>query len=427
MSPAGRPPQLNFLHYLRGSRPGLLDPTQPDRVLRHPRSVLTFSTYDPQTATGSVQRGHPSGTRPHTPDLTRIVVESVPGTEIGSSTWRFVPAARLAPGVVAEGTWPKFVDLCGVLVLFSQEQWEIYKLDPLYDCYVSAFPDCPVITRVIFNHGSASAARKRQAPSESDGDPSSKTDPPPKKYQKTTVQASSSARNTSKGLSAKAKGKQKAVPVDDTPSVPVDWFTDQGEFLASPATNSAISTLTEFSRASTSSAVSTSFSDRTSSADADSSLTHAASGVPSASAAGRNPHVPPAPCANPAPCVHSGECRADADPDTPRPSSANVAPDVPMAPHVPAAPFDGASPDVRGEPFSKEALARASPDIPATPSTNDVPSADPAPDAPFTGPAPNPQGAPFAGEDSKMADDSTSTTRKDPASPDIPATPSTND
>ena len=32
-----------------------------------------------------------------------------------------------------------------ILVLFSQEQWDIYKLDPVYDCYLPPSPGIPMM------------------------------------------------------------------------------------------------------------------------------------------------------------------------------------------------------------------------------------------------------------------------------------------
>lgn len=31
----------------------------------------------------------------------------------------------------------------------SQDQWDIYKLDPLYECYVKSFPNLTVISRLV--------------------------------------------------------------------------------------------------------------------------------------------------------------------------------------------------------------------------------------------------------------------------------------
>ena len=92
-------------------RPGQLDSTQPQRVLRHPASKLSFGTFDPHTAapyhdptpTNASERLKQSGAR-------RVVLETFPD---GSSSWRFVPNAHFE-GVTEEGTqWPRMIDICG--------------------------------------------------------------------------------------------------------------------------------------------------------------------------------------------------------------------------------------------------------------------------------------------------------------------------
>ncbi len=97
---------------LLGSTPGLLDATQPERILRHPGSILSFANFNPLTATGRVDI--PSGPPPQTfhPPTTSgwIVVETIPG---GGIHWRAVPEADFAPGVNDEGVWPRLVSICG--------------------------------------------------------------------------------------------------------------------------------------------------------------------------------------------------------------------------------------------------------------------------------------------------------------------------
>lgn len=73
----------------------------------------------------------------------RIVLEHVDGV----LSWRFVPRARLAPDVQSEGTWPRVIVICGEPVEISEDQWDIYKLDPHYDCFVSASPALTTITK----------------------------------------------------------------------------------------------------------------------------------------------------------------------------------------------------------------------------------------------------------------------------------------
>jgi hypothetical protein len=97
---------------LTGSVPGLLDSTQPARLLRLPGSKLSFATFDPHAASGSQD----------VPNLCtlslneelyrpkRIVIETLPS---GESFWRFVPKARLEEGISDEGKWPRIIEICG--------------------------------------------------------------------------------------------------------------------------------------------------------------------------------------------------------------------------------------------------------------------------------------------------------------------------
>jgi hypothetical protein len=89
---------------LLGPHPGQLDQTQPSRVLRHPDARLLFASFHPLTAS-NVHHAHDGSSKPK-----RIVIEMHPS---GLSHWRFVPRARLAEGVVDEGSWPRLVDFLG--------------------------------------------------------------------------------------------------------------------------------------------------------------------------------------------------------------------------------------------------------------------------------------------------------------------------
>ncbi|KAH8828471.1 hypothetical protein DL96DRAFT_1709755 [Flagelloscypha sp. PMI_526] len=127
---------------LLGCVPGQLDSTQPSRILRHKDSILRFASFDAQTAhpTDSIRlqaQSASSFSRPR-----RIVIEEFPS---GDATWRWVPNARLESGA-EEGHFPRPVEISGIPIIVSQEQWDIYKLDPLYDCFVSE--SFTVITRV---------------------------------------------------------------------------------------------------------------------------------------------------------------------------------------------------------------------------------------------------------------------------------------
>ena len=103
---------------ISGSVPGLLDPTQSDRLLRMPGSRLHFAAFDPLTATArqcvttgfrKLSIGRDS-CRPK-----RIVVEITPS---GDSFWRYVPNALLEEGAEDEGDWPRAVDICGYVQIF---------------------------------------------------------------------------------------------------------------------------------------------------------------------------------------------------------------------------------------------------------------------------------------------------------------------
>ncbi|KAG1734715.1 uncharacterized protein EDB91DRAFT_1146477 [Suillus paluster] len=120
---------------IRGTEPGLIDPTQPSRLLRSPDSRLSFASFDPRTALAGedVPDLRKLSIDDDLPPPKRIVIETTPK---GTSFWRFVPKARLDEGVRDEGFWPRVVELCGEHVFCYQEQWEIYKLDPEYHCTV---------------------------------------------------------------------------------------------------------------------------------------------------------------------------------------------------------------------------------------------------------------------------------------------------
>ncbi|KAG1881480.1 hypothetical protein C8R48DRAFT_744230 [Suillus tomentosus] len=120
---------------IRGTEPGLLDPTQPFRLLRAPDSTLSFASFDPRTALAGedIPDLHKLSIGEDLPPPKRIVIETTPK---GTSFWRFVPKARLDAGVRDEGLWPRVIEICGQHVFCYQEQWEIYKLDPEYRCTV---------------------------------------------------------------------------------------------------------------------------------------------------------------------------------------------------------------------------------------------------------------------------------------------------
>lgn len=105
---------------ISGTTPGILDPSQPARLLRLPASKLSFADFDPSIA--HVNPASP-GTFPTLQNLSlageseqyrpkRIVIETTPE---GKSFWRFVPRARREDDVSLhdEGSWPRVVEICG--------------------------------------------------------------------------------------------------------------------------------------------------------------------------------------------------------------------------------------------------------------------------------------------------------------------------
>jgi len=141
---------------LLGPHPGQLDQTQPSRVLRHPDARLLFASFHPLTASNvRPYHAHDGSSKPK-----RIVIEMHPS---GLSHWRFVPRARLAEGVVMRvpgrvlltfwgvfhlSRHAAFSDLCSPcrnIITCDQDQWDIHKLDPFYECFVPDQPHPPTI------------------------------------------------------------------------------------------------------------------------------------------------------------------------------------------------------------------------------------------------------------------------------------------
>ncbi|KAF9460687.1 hypothetical protein BDZ94DRAFT_1197302 [Collybia nuda] len=139
-------PSATRIRKISGCRPGILDPTQLVRLLRHPESSLSFASFDPQTALmQDVPDFRKLSLKEELYRPKRVVVETPLN---GESSWRFVPSARRDEDVLNEGQWPRVVEICGELVECSQEQWDIYKLDPHYDCYVKSYPSLTTISRL---------------------------------------------------------------------------------------------------------------------------------------------------------------------------------------------------------------------------------------------------------------------------------------
>lgn len=86
----------------------------PWRISRIPGSVITFASFDPTTASSTVDESEAAMRKLSLNEELcrpkRIVIETSPE---GRSTWRFVPKARCEEGVENEGMWPRVVDVCG--------------------------------------------------------------------------------------------------------------------------------------------------------------------------------------------------------------------------------------------------------------------------------------------------------------------------
>ena len=109
---------------LLGPHPGQLDQTQPSRVLRHPDARLLFASFHPLTASNV----RPSHAHDESSKSKRIVIEMHPS---GLSHWRFVPRARLAEGVVDEGSWPRLVDFLGCVAFIASHNNLLICVHPL--------------------------------------------------------------------------------------------------------------------------------------------------------------------------------------------------------------------------------------------------------------------------------------------------------
>ncbi|KAH9931122.1 uncharacterized protein BXZ73DRAFT_90200 [Epithele typhae] len=177
-------PSRPTLRRLDGTAPGVLDRSQPQRILASSGATLSFASFDPFVASGPSSLSRKRALDPDPARPRRIVIET---PLRGQSKWRFVPRARYAQGVVDEGSWPRKVNICGEHYHCSEDQWDIYKLDLMYECFVPAPPDIPTIRRKdpSFDHlsinGENGFARKRRAMSPVQEDPQS-TFAPNKKF-----------------------------------------------------------------------------------------------------------------------------------------------------------------------------------------------------------------------------------------------------
>lgn len=109
------PPHIRTI---QGTTAGLLDPTQPARLHRISGSTLSFASFHPLTATPRNQNLENLSLNDEPTRPKRVVIETTPGPQ-GTSTWRFVPRARLGPGVNDEGSWPRLVNICGCVLSLS--------------------------------------------------------------------------------------------------------------------------------------------------------------------------------------------------------------------------------------------------------------------------------------------------------------------
>lgn len=96
---------------LSGTTPGILDPTQPQRLLRQPTSKISFAFFDPRAASSFSEVDIKKLSLNETLyRAKRVVIES---SANGDNFWRFVPKAKWEDGVLDEGQWPRIIMLCG--------------------------------------------------------------------------------------------------------------------------------------------------------------------------------------------------------------------------------------------------------------------------------------------------------------------------
>ncbi|KAI0092947.1 hypothetical protein BDY19DRAFT_398310 [Irpex rosettiformis] len=126
---------------ISGTVVGILDPTQATRLLSSPGSRLAFATFDPKTASVVTRK---LSVQDELCGQKRVVIETLLN---GENFWRWVPRAKGVDSAGGEGSWPRVISICGQLVECSQDQWDIYKLDPEYECFVRPEPELTTITR----------------------------------------------------------------------------------------------------------------------------------------------------------------------------------------------------------------------------------------------------------------------------------------
>ncbi|KZV87408.1 hypothetical protein EXIGLDRAFT_652230 [Exidia glandulosa HHB12029] len=125
---------MSSLRWVTGTQPGVLDPSQTQRVLRSKpgMSTLAFAEYD-DAGVQPPQAAGPLNELFNTLHTRRVAVET---SSDGKMHWRLVPCAQLR-GVRDEGEWPRTVNFLGQeTVMMTRDQWDLHKLDPYYVCIV---------------------------------------------------------------------------------------------------------------------------------------------------------------------------------------------------------------------------------------------------------------------------------------------------
>ena len=104
--------QSIIIRSISGTVPGLLDPSQPSRILRNPIHKLSFASFDLTTAITSSDIS----------DLLKLSIDYelcgpkrmvIETTVSGENFWSFVRNAKREEGCVDEGIWPRVVEICG--------------------------------------------------------------------------------------------------------------------------------------------------------------------------------------------------------------------------------------------------------------------------------------------------------------------------
>ncbi|KAI0743707.1 hypothetical protein C8Q80DRAFT_1272353 [Daedaleopsis nitida] len=95
------------------------------------------------------------------------------------------------------------------VVICSQEQWNLYKLDPFYDCHISELSTLPIVSKASDPKAATKDTRKHPT--------SSSASKPPTKFRKTEPKAAMTK-------AQRASAADRAFQRDESPSFPADWF-----------------------------------------------------------------------------------------------------------------------------------------------------------------------------------------------------------